>query len=103
MELTAEKLLDQDPNKTPEDPTPTPSDGTFPLLPWLNHDTKATLWLPTIMSKPKQGILKYKEIDDTWTFSPGKKDNHEHIELPHFKELAQSMLTNKKVIPRMEK
>ena len=49
------------------------------------------------MPKPKQGILKYNEIDDTWSFSPGKKDNHEHIQLPHFKELAQSMVSNKKL------
>ncbi len=97
IELSADKLLDHDPNAPMEDPTPTPSDGTFPLLPWINHDAKATLWLPTIMPKPKQGILKYNKDGDTWTFSPGKNDTHEHIQLPHFKELAQSMVTNKKL------
>ncbi len=72
MELNADKLLDHDPNAPMQDPTPIPADGTFPLLPWINRDAKAMLWLPTIMPKPKQGVLKYNKDGDTWTFSPGK-------------------------------
>ena len=96
-EIMATKLLDHDPTATATDPKPTPSNGTFPLLPWINDESKATLWLPGIMTAPKQGHLKYTDDTDSWAFSPGKHDKHEHIPLPRFKEIAQSMVTNKKL------
>ena len=64
-EIVATKLLDHDPTATATDPTPTPSNGTFPLLPWINDESKATLWLPGTMPAPKQGHLKYTEETDS--------------------------------------
>ena len=85
-------LQDCDPTITPTDPTPTPDNGTFPLLPWINHDSKVTLWLSTTMSAPKQGVLKYTAETDAWAFSPGKQDKHDHIPLPRFKETLKAWL-----------
>ena len=73
-EIMATKLLDHDPTATAMDPKPIPANGTFPLLPWINDDSKATLWLPGIMKAPKQGHLKYTDDTDSWALSPGKHD-----------------------------
>ena len=96
-EFRSDDLLDHDPTAEASDPLPTPTDGTFPLLPWIKHNAKAALYLPSVMQAPKQGHLKHDADTDVWSFSPGKNDNHEPIPLPHFKELAQSMVTNKKL------
>ena len=95
-EMMATSLLYHNPSKIPKDPTPSVDLSTFPLLPWIKPEAKTTLWLPKVMKQPKQGILKHDNILDVWSFSPGKTDSHEPIPLPHFKELAQSMVTNKK-------
>ena len=87
-EFMAASLLDHDPTATPADPTPTVNTSVFPLLPWIKPESKATLWLPKIMTQPKQGILKHDKDTDVWSFSPGKTDSHEPIPLPYFKELA---------------
>ena len=91
------KLLDHDPTIVPTNTTPTATDGTLPLLPWIKPEAKVTLYISKIMSKPKQGILKYAKDTDIWTFSPGKKDSHPRMQLPNFTMLAQSMVTNKKL------
>ena len=96
-DIESGKLFDHNPTITPTNPSPTSTDSILPTLPWIKHDAKTTLWLPTKMKHPKQGRLKYTEITDTWSFSPGQKDNHPHIPLPNFVEIAQSMVTNKKL------
>ena len=96
-EFMSDKLLKSNPTVEPTNPTPSTNSPILPLLPWIQHDVKVTLWLPSQMQHPKQGRLKYTETTDKWSFSPGKKDNHPHIPLPNFLEIAQSMVTNKKL------
>ena len=91
-EMLADEITDHDPNSNPSDfNTSLP----FPHLPWIQHDEKATLYLPHIMAKPKQGYLQY--TNNSWTFIPGRNKNHEPIPLPQFETLADSMVNNKKL------
>ena len=42
----------------------------FPLIPWIHHDAKVTLYLPNMMCKPKQGYLNYNRGLYLWKFQP---------------------------------
>ena len=96
-EFMSDKLLDSDPTVVPTDPSPLQSTAVLPTLPWITPEAKVTLYLPQHMQQPKQGRLKYTDITDTWSFSPGQKDIHPHIPLPNFLMIAQGMVTNKKL------
>ena len=92
-EFMGSELLDHNPDQPPSDDVTNPS--PHPLLPWIKPHAKATLYLPHIMPKPKQGYLECTE--GTWSFAPGRTGKKKHIPLPTFDELAQSMVTNKKL------
>ena len=68
-EALATDLRDDNPNEIPTD-IPNPN-TPFPHLPWLHDKAKATLYLPNIMPKPKQGFLDFN--DGQWQFLPGRK------------------------------
>jgi len=57
----------------PHDPTTIPPDTTNPVLlhPWIQDNSKATLLIPSSMTKPKQGFLLHQP-DGEWTFHPGR-------------------------------
>ena len=95
--MMAADLHDSDPDQIVTDPLPTATSTPFPLLPWLKPQAKTTLYLNKIMAKPKQGILHHGAATDVWSFSPGKKYSHPHINLPNFSVLTQSMVTNHKL------
>ena len=93
------ELRDHDPSVSPIDvPTATPH-APFPHMQWLHHKSKVTLYLPTIMPKPKQGHLIYDETTKEWSFKPGRKltSKTEPISLPNFEEIGPSMVNNKKL------
>ncbi len=98
-------VKDTDPtNPNPPAPTDTPTDNPFPLSPWIQPDAKVTLFLPHLMSKPKQGYLCRSEDRREWSFQePGRKadrssDNDTTIPLAKFEEeLAQSLISNRKL------
>ena len=71
----------------------------FPTIPWIKNDAKATLYLPNMMSEPKQGYLKFDEPTEQWHFHPGRKKTSTTptIHLRDFDTLAQSMVQNKKI------
>ena len=54
-EYMSDKLLDLNPTVEPTNPTPSTESPILPLLPWIQHDVKITLWLPSQMQDPKQG------------------------------------------------
>ena len=100
VEATKDTLHDHDPTKPISDPpTNKPSDKPFPLIPWIHHEAKVTLFLPHLMQAPKQGYLQ--KHDETWTFKPGRKLNNKNEEMPlkDFDSLAQSLVNNKKLFP----
>ena len=93
-------IKDKNPNQT-ETPTDIPSDHPFPLLPWIVPDAKVTLYLPHLMTKPKQGYLR-QQSDGEWSFQPGRilnntRLNDKTIPLTRFTELAQSLVSNRKL------
>ena len=94
QEFPASEIMDHDLTIAPTD-----ADNAipFPLLPWIKHNSKVTLYLPNRMTTPKQGFLHLK--DEEWIFQPGRKPGNKAtpIELPDFKEIAQSMINNKKL------
>ena len=57
----------------PHAPTTIPPDTTNPVLlhPWIQDNSKATLLIPSSMTKPKQGFLLHQP-DGEWTFHPGR-------------------------------
>jgi deoxyuridine 5'-triphosphate nucleotidohydrolase len=93
-ELLAEQILDHNPDA---DPTTLTTTVPFPHLPWIQHDEKATLYLPDRMQHPKQGILKRKENGE-WTFTPGRRNStHPPMDLKDFATIAESMVNNRKL------
>jgi deoxyuridine 5'-triphosphate nucleotidohydrolase len=92
----AEELMDHNPTDSPEDAP----NGTYPFphLQWVHDNSKATMFLPQFMTKPKQGKLWQNQNDKTWSFTIGRKDGtHEPIPLPNFATLVDSMIANKKL------
>ena len=71
----------------------------FPLIPWIQHDAKVTLYLPNLMKEPKQGYLNYNRGLELWTFRPGRQKSTTNTPIPlrDFDTLAQSMVQNKKI------
>ena len=96
-EVNAEDISDHDPTRIPSDPPPDTTAHPFPLLPWIQPNSKATLYIPKQMSHPKQGHLNYDKGTESWSFTPGRHNNKPPIPLPNFKVLAHSMVTNKKL------
>ena len=86
-----------DPSRPIEEPITTVEKGPLRLLPWIKDRAKVTLYLSGTMSLPKQGWLIFSK--DGWAFAPGRSGTHANkaIPLPNFVELAQSMVTNKKL------
>jgi hypothetical protein len=93
QEVLATELLNHDPTS---DPTTYTTTSEFPLMPWIKHMSKATIFLPPEMKQPKQGFLSKSESGD-WSFIPGRAKTQSPIPLHNFEELAQSMLINKKL------
>ena len=96
IELTPPEIHTTNPEATPSDD---PTDATIPIamLPWIKHKAKATLYL-NHMTGPKQGRLMCDK--DEWTFIPGRSTAssvNKAIALPEFLDLAQSMVTNKRL------
>ena len=95
-EFPTSEIMDHDPTITPTD-----ADNAipFPLLPWIKYNAKVlTLYLPNRMTTPKQGFFLHLQ-DEEWIFQPGQKPGNRAtlLELPDFKEIAQSMVNNKKL------
>ena len=73
-------------------------------LPWIQHQAKATLFLPDSMTTPKQGFLL--KTNDDWSFLPGhslnahsKRNNPQNlIPLPNFTSTAESLYYSKQLI-----
>ena len=53
--------------------------------------------LAVFQYKSKQGLLHHNTKTDEWTFLPGLKGTLTPVPLPNFKQLAYSMLDNKKL------
>lgn len=89
-EVLYDELLDHDPTEDAQkiqDSLQTP----FPHLPWVKHDSKATLYLPNHMQKPKQGFLLHQ--NNQWTFQAGRTRKGDSIELLNFPLLVDSLIT----------
>ena len=89
-----DELFDHDPTSNPkeiQDNLQTP----FPHLPWVQHNAKITLYLPHIMTQPKQGYLS--NDNNSWSFLAGRTKKGGTIPLPNFPLLIDSLIANKKV------
>jgi len=88
----------------PHDPTAILPDTTNPVLlhPWIQDNSKATLLIPSSMTKPKQGFLLHQP-DGEWAFHPGRTQKSKStrnnptklIPLPNFLADAASLCANK--------
>jgi hypothetical protein len=85
-------ILDHDPTATPQD---NPSHHPLPHLPWIHHKSHVTLFLNDRMTTSKQGLLIFK--NNEWYFNVGRKEGSNHMHLPNFDTLAESMIQNKKI------
>ena len=94
IQVMHEELCDHDPTANPQT-LQNNQKCPFPHIPWVKHDAKITLFLPTIMKKPKQGFLS--QDNDQWTFVAGRTRKGGTIELPNFPLLVDSLITNKKL------
>ena len=94
-QFLGEELLDHDPTATITSNIHTTL--PFPYLPWIQDQSKATLYLPQHMKKPKQGFIILS--DKTWSFHPGRSINNkqEPIQLPNFELLIDSLIEKKKL------
>ena len=64
------EILDHDPSQPPD--SATTSQSPFNNLQWIKHKAKATLYLPHLMPRPKQGYLIHR--NNEWMFKPGRKN-----------------------------
>ena len=92
MEVLAPQLLDNDPSTPPSNHN---TSAPFPHLPWIQTGAKVTLYLNDRMTLPKQGTLRCS--DGHWMFHPGRSTKNKPIDLPHFDEVAESLVHNKKI------
>ena len=92
-EVLASELRDDNPNATPTD-VPNPH-LPVPHMPWIRDKAKVTLYLPHIMTKPKQGYLDFN--DSNWRFLPGRKGTQRPIDLRYLEEKGESLVHNKKL------
>ena len=98
-QLLAEDLHDHDPSSDPSISVSINASRPFPQIPWAHHESKATLYLPHFMKKPKQGFLLHDPLTTKWTFHPGRTTTNKQspIDLPNFDTLIESMVENKKI------
>ena len=94
LQLMHDELHDHDPNANPKDAQDN-LQVPFPHLPWVQHKAKITLYLPHIMTRPKQGYLNHE--DNTWSFIAGRTKKGRTIPLPNFPLLIDSLVANKKI------
>ena len=64
-------------------------------IPWIHHDAKVTIILPSTNNEPHQGILDLTENE--WFFYPGRQQLHPPIPLPDFLQNAQVLINNNKL------
>jgi deoxyuridine 5'-triphosphate nucleotidohydrolase len=94
IQLLSSQLLHHNPSSPA---TTSTTQLPFPHLPWIQHNSKATLYMNDRMQAPKQGRLI--QNNTKWSFQIGRKLNNDaqHIPLDNFDELAESMVHNKKL------
>jgi len=63
-------ILDHDPSVSPIDVPTGTATAPFPCMTWLRHKAKTTLYLPTIIPKPKNGHLLFDEKSKESSFKP---------------------------------
>ena len=92
-ELLASDIFDNDPTTPPSDHSN--PHNPLPHLPWINSNSKVTLFLPNKMKVPKQGYFNHNK--NSWEFLLEHNHSNPPITLPNFLEVAESLVHNRKL------
>ena len=97
VEIMSCDIKESDPNQSENITNSNPNS----FLPWVRHNSKATLFLSDKgWRKPQQGYLIHDSSTDEWYFQKGRSMNnstHPKLHLPNFLSNHQSMINNKKL------
>ena len=103
--MNINKILHVDPSNIAVLPSSNDNNTIADAPAWLKHHAKCTLYIPSTMPAPKQGLLKCSDTNE-WSFSPGRTPSSKQtpIPLPNFTNgYARQLTTSKQLIPGFQR